>query len=160
MVILIGHHLGLECIRDAHLCVHTNEQSVGWWLHLSIIQYLQFTIAFPSFHFSFKMNPIWRIPLTPFWNPPRRGLKRGVTLSSPHLIYPLTARVVGTPRMISQPFPPFFSILHCPQGHCALQDGFGQTWWTGDMPIPLQFASLYNGRKVFVWSDCLQSALD
>ena len=26
--------------------------------------------------------------------------------------------------------------------HCALQDGFGQTWWTGDMTIPLQFASL------------------
>ena len=39
--------------------------------------------------------------------------------------------------------------------HCALQDGFGQTWWTGDMTIPLQFASLYNGQEVFVWSDCL-----
>ena len=27
-------------------------------------------------------------------------------------------------------------------------------WWTGDMTIPLQFASLCNGQ-VFVWSDCL-----
>ena len=43
-------------------------------------------------------------------------------------------------------FPPF---------HCALQDSFGQTWWTGDMTIPLQFASLYNRQEVFVWSDCL-----
>ena len=23
------------------------------------------------------------------------------------------------------------------------------------MTIPLQFASLYNGQEVFVWSDCL-----
>ena len=25
----------------------------------------------------------------------------------------------------------------------------------GDMTIPLQFASLYNGQEVFVWSDCM-----
>ena len=25
----------------------------------------------------------------------------------------------------------------------------------GDMTIPLQFASLYDGKEVFVWSDCL-----
>ena len=25
----------------------------------------------------------------------------------------------------------------------------------GDMTIPLQFASLYNGQEVFIWSDCL-----
>ena len=70
------------------------------------------------------------------------------------LIYPLTARVVGAPQTISQPFPPYFPVLHCPLGlgelqacplpdvvfpplplsalssspfHCALQDGFGQT---------------------------------
>ena len=36
-----------------------------------------------------------------------------------------------------------------------LQDGFGQTWWTGDVTIPLQFASLYNRQVVFVWSNCL-----
>ena len=23
------------------------------------------------------------------------------------------------------------------------------------MPIPLQFASLYDGQEVFVWSDCM-----
>ena len=28
-------------------------------------------------------------------------------------------------------------------------------WWTGDMSIPLQFASLYDGQEVFVWSDFL-----
>ena len=39
--------------------------------------------------------------------------------------------------------------------HCALHDGFGRTWWTGDISIPLQFASLYDGQEVFVWSDCL-----
>ena len=32
-----------------------------------------------------------------------------------------------------------FFCLPClfPPFHCALQDGFGQTWWTGDMTIPL-----------------------
>ena len=25
----------------------------------------------------------------------------------------------------------------------------------GDMTIPLQFASLYDGQGVFMWSDCL-----
>ena len=71
-----------------------------------------------------------------------------------HLIYPLTARVVGEPQMISQPISSVFLCLHCPLGlaklqacpfpgvafphlplstlssfpfHCALQDGFGQT---------------------------------
>ena len=64
-------------------------------------------------------------------------------------------------RWFHNQFPPFFSVLHCPLGHgelqacpfpdvvfpplplstfssfpfhCALQDGFGQTWWTGDCP--------------------------
>ena len=26
----------------------------------------------------------------------------------------------------------------------------------GDMLIPLQFASVYDGQEVFVWSDCLR----
>ena len=95
--------------------------------------------------------------------------------------YSLTTGVVGAPQMTSQPGPPFFSVLHCPLGHgelqacpfpdvvfpplflsalssspfhCALQDGFGQTWWMGDMYVPLQFASLYDCQEVFVWSDC------
>ena len=69
------------------------------------------------------------------------------------IIYPLTARVVGTPLMILQPVSFIFAVLHCPLGlcelkaspfpdvvflslplpalfsspfHCALQDGFGQ----------------------------------
>ena len=97
------------------------------------------------------------------------------------IIYPLIARVIGAPQMISLPvssiFPcypllsgtwrtPGLSIPWCclPTSssvcmssspfHCALQDGFGQTWWTGDMTIPLQFSSLYHGQ-VFLWSDCL-----
>ena len=80
------------------------------------------------------------------------------------IIYPLTARVVGAPQMISQPVFLRFSLfstalwdllnskpvhslklsshlflcllLSSSPFHCALQDGFGQTWWTGDMTIP------------------------
>ena len=47
------------------------------------------------------------------------------------------------------------SALSSSPFHCALEDGPGQIWWTGDMPIPLQFASLYNGQEVFGWTDCL-----
>ena len=87
---------------------------------------------------------------------------------------------LGHHRWLYNQFPPFFSVLHRPLGlgelqacqfsdvfsplllsalssspfHCALQDGFSRTWWTGDMSIPLQFASLYDGQ-VFVWSGCL-----
>ena len=70
------------------------------------------------------------------------------------IIYPLTARVVGAPQMISHQFPPFSPVLHCPLGlgelqacpfpdvvfppfpqsasssspfHCALQESLGQT---------------------------------
>ena len=28
------------------------------------------------------------------------------------------------------------------------------------MTIPLQFASLYNGHEVFMWSDCLRGSAD
>ena len=50
-----------------------------------------------------------------------------------------------------------FLRLPCllPPFHCALQNGFGQTCWTGNMTIPLQFASLYDRPEVFVWSNCL-----
>ena len=73
--------------------------------------------------------------------------------------YPLTTGLLGHHRWPHNQFPPFFSVLHCPLGlgelqacpfpdvvlpphflsalfsspfHCALQHGFGQTWWTGD----------------------------
>ena len=79
-------------------------------------------------------------------------------------------------------FSPFFPVLHCSLGlselqacpfpdvvfpplpssalfsspfHCALQDGFGQTWWTENMTIPLQFASLHDRQEIFMWSNCL-----
>ena len=97
------------------------------------------------------------------------------------IINPLIARVVGAPQMNLQSV---FSIFPCsplPSGtcrtpglsipwccpptssssalssspfHCALQDGFGQTWWTENMTKPLQFASLYD-HLAFVWSNCL-----
>ena len=103
-------------------------------------------------------------------------------ISSP-LIYPLTTRVVRAPQMISQPVSSIFPCSPLPSGtwrtpglsipwcclptsssvcliffpfHCALQDGFPQTWWTGDMSILLQFASLYDGQEIFVWSNCLR----
>ena len=35
-------------------------------------------------------------------------------------------------------FPPLpLSVLSPSPFHCALQDGFGLTWWTGDMTVPL-----------------------
>ena len=84
------------------------------------------------------------------------------------LTYPLTARIIGAPQMISQPvssiflcstiavFPPLLlPTLSSSPFQSALQDGFGQTWWAGDISIPLQFASLYDGQEVFVWSNCL-----
>ena len=48
----------------------------------------------------------------------------------------------------------FVSFVFFPPVHCVLEDCFGQTWWTGDMTILLQFASFYNGQEVFVWSIC------
>ena len=97
------------------------------------------------------------------------------------VICPLFVQVIRTLQMISQPvssiflfcaalwdlansgpvhsliiFPPLpLSALSSSPFHCALQDGFGQTWWTGDMTIPLQFAFVYDGQEVFVWSNCL-----
>ena len=97
-------------------------------------------------------------------------------------IYPLTAGVFRAPQMTSQPVSSIFLYSPLPSGtwrtpglsipwcclptsssvclpsapfHCALQDGFVQIWWTRDMTIPLQLASLCNGLEVFVWSDCL-----
>ena len=85
-------------------------------------------------------------------------------------------------RWFRNQFSPFFPVLLCPLGHgelqacpfpdtvlpplplcalssspfhCAVSDGFGQTRWTWDMKIPLQFASLYNDQEVFMWSDYL-----
>ena len=53
-------------------------------------------------------------------------------------------------------FPPLLlSALLSSSFHCAVHDGLSQTWWTGDMTIPLQFASLYDRQEVFVWSSCL-----
>ena len=101
-----------------------------------------------------------------------------------HLIYPLTMRVVGAPQMILQPVFSIFLVLYCPLGlgelqACLIPDVvftnllpfasssfplslcLAKWFWPnlmngGGMTIPLQFASLYDGQEVFVWSDCLQ----
>ena len=88
-------------------------------------------------------------------------------VGAPHMISQLVSSIFlcsplpsGTWRIQACPFPNVvfpplpLSALSSSYFHCALQDGFGQTWWTGDLTIPLQFASLYNGQ-VFVWSNCL-----
>ena len=67
-------------------------------------------------------------------------------------------------------FPPLpLSALSSSPFHCALQDGFGQTWWTGNMTIPLQFASFYGnwlmmlhhhtkcGNKMFCGSEDIRT---
>ena len=95
------------------------------------------------------------------------------------IIFSLTAKVVGAPQMISQPVSSIFPCSLLPSGTwktpglsipwCCLPTSssvcliffppslclarwVGQTWWTGDMSTPLQFASFYS--QVFVWSDC------
>ena len=75
----------------------------------------------------------------------------------PFFCSPLPSGTWGTqtctfPYVVFPSFP--LSALSSFPFHCALQDGFSQTWWTGDLSIPRQFASLYDGQ-VFVWSDCL-----
>ena len=89
--------------------------------------------------------------------------------------YPLTGGVVGAPQMTSQPVFSISSVLSCSLGlgelqacpflevvfpplflfalssspfRCALHDGLGQTWRTGGMSIPLQFASFYRHFSV------------
>ena len=110
---------------------------------------------------------------------PTLSLQASHSSSSP---IPSPRGSLGHHRWFHNQFPPFFPSLHCPPElgklqacpfpdvvfpplllsasssspfHCALQDVSGQTRWTGHMTIPLQFASLYDGQEVFVWSDCL-----
>ena len=93
---------------------------------------------------------------------------------------------LGHHRWFRNQFSPCFPVLHCPLGpaelqacplpdvvfpplplsalssyscQCAFQNGFGQTWWTGDMTIPLRFASLHDRQEVFVWSSYLACIL-
>ena len=86
------------------------------------------------------------------------------------IINPLTTKVdfpvlhcpLGLAKLQAWPFPNVvfpplpLSTLSSFFFHGALQDGFGQTWWMGNMTIPLQFASLYDHQETFVWSNCLQ----
>ena len=80
---------------------------------------------------------------------------------------------LGSKHQLINP-PPFLSVLHCPLGlselqacpfldavfpplflpvlssspfHCPLQDGFGQTWWTGDTEPLTQANDLYGSRR-------------
>ena len=83
-------------------------------------------------------------------------------MSQSQIFYLITCHVnssLGLSELQACPFPDvfpslFLSALSSSPIHCALQDGFGQTWWTGHMSIALQFASLYDGQEVFL-SDCL-----
>ena len=90
--------------------------------------------------------------------------------------YPLTIGSLEHQRWLHNLFPPLFSVLWCSLGlgelqacafpdvfpplllsalsslpfHWTLHNGYGHTWWLGDMSIPLQFASLHDGREVFM----------
>ena len=75
------------------------------------------------------------------------------SLSSTALWDLANSRPVHSPMLSFHLF--FLSVLSSSLFHCALRDGFGQTRWTGDMSVPLHFASAYDGQEVFVWSDCL-----
>ena len=104
------------------------------------------------------------------------------SLVSSHLIYPLTARVVGAPQMISQPVSSIFPCSPMPSETwgtpglsspcCCLPASSSvclvffplslclARWFWQDLmsrkhSITLQFASLYDGQEVVVWSDCL-----
>ena len=80
------------------------------------------------------------------------------------IIYPLTTKIVGAPQMILQPVSSIFLCSPPPFGSWRTQ-GLSISLMLsshlflclprGDMTIPLQFVSLYDGQEVFVWSDCL-----
>ena len=59
-------------------------------------------------------------------------------------IFSVLHRPLGLSKLLARPFPDvvfpplFLSALSSSPFYCALQDGFGQTWWTGDKAIPLQ----------------------
>ena len=98
---------------------------------------------------------------------------------------------MGHHRWFCNQFSPFFPALHCPLGlaklqacpypdvvfpplplsalssspfHCALQDGFGQTWWTFPLQILIKLEYLFSLRKlrklhivgVFFWTSVLE----
>ena len=95
---------------------------------------------------------------------------------------------LGTTDYFITGFLHFFSILHCPLGlgefqACPFPDvslPISSSLYLvifplftvpckmvlagpnerGDMSLPLQFASLYDGQEVFVWSDCLQRVIN
>ena len=94
-------------------------------------------------------------------------------------IYPITARFVWAPQMMSQPVSSIFPCsllpsrtwrtpgLSIPWGCLPISFSVCLVffpislclarlfWWTGDMSIPLQFASLYDDQELFVSTDCL-----
>ena len=80
-------------------------------------------------------------------------------VSSIFLCSPLPSATWRTPGLsIPWCYLPTTSALSSSPFRCALQDGFGQTRWTGDISTtPQQFACLNrnDGQEIFVWSDCL-----
>ena len=81
------------------------------------------------------------------------GTTDDFTASLLHIFYsPLpcgTWRTQACP-FLDAVFPPLFLSALSSPFNCALQDGFGQTWRTGDMSTPLQFRSLYDGQEIFM----------
>ena len=94
-------------------------------------------------------------PFPPFFSVLRCPLGLGEFQASPSNSLMLSSRLFFCLPCLLPSFTVFLSALSSSPFHCALQDGFGQTWSTGDMSLSLQFASLCGGQEVFVLSDCL-----
>ena len=117
---------------------------------------------------------------TPTKNPPNQTNKR----KSLSLSIPQPRGSLGH-RWFRNQFPQVFPVLHCPLGlgelqacpfpddvfpplplsalssspfHCALQDGFGQTCWTGDMTIPSRHSVDRNNEQTKHYLPCVTLA--
>ena len=166
-ITILGQSRSLERLLNPLMPVHHRYLSLKTKWHS---KFLDLNILFTTqghlrTNYKFKTSiPIWS---TSWTTNMKLSPSSGHTFT---FTYPLTTEVTGTPQMTSQPvstlflcspllswtwWTPGLSILwsclptsfflsasSSSSSRYALQDGFGQTWWTGDISVPLQIASL------------------